>query len=209
MARRPLKPRKQRKDPNDDPFFIHPDDVPKGKAYQWVATHVLGEPMPRFEEQAKASGWKRVAGYRARAGREGQVLMWAPRKIADAQKQSRIDAAKKQLGEIKELFGILDDQLPYGEGARFRLASDDFMVSSDYPRTPKDAPSVDVDVNVKFRLSRHLQDAASALNLTAEEYAQRRMTLFALGQLTGILFPVGNGALELIENAPFNLTGRF
>jgi hypothetical protein len=207
MAKRPIKKRTQRKvivkkrrvkqvakpEAEKDPFYIDPKSIPKGKAYQWVSndppehlhTHSL-------MDLAVASGWRSVKGEK-RVG--GQTLMWAPQKVADAQRDENIKRAHDQLRDYRQMFGKEPGvgYFPVGH-----------VVSEPYQTIPSDEPPIDCDVTVKFRLSQRYQDAAAALHLDPQVYAQRRLTLYLRGEIGGILLPVG-GALELFEGGNFSI----
>lgn len=191
---RPVQPRKAAAPPqvpdwSGDQFYIDPSSIPPDRVYQWIVTHVMGNPTPSFMKDAIKGGWKRVA---KREPVDGCVLMWAPKKIADAQRDAIIKKARDQMDAARGPF-------IWRSGVSFTV------VSSKYNVVPLDAPAINIDVTIKFRLTRRLQDAAASLNLTPEVYAQRRAQLYVDGRIGGLILPIG-GALELFEEGNFSLS---
>lgn len=177
--------------PDGDKFFVHPETIPDGVALQWASPDLpYHDPMLA---RCLASGWKLVPKQEAIGG---LVLVWAPKAIADAQRDKNIDIAQQQMQEMRDLFKM---DAPYvGQARRFPLVSESFLVSEPYQSIPSDTPPIDVEVTTRFRLSAHFQEAAALLHITPEVYAHRRLELYLRGELGGILLPMG-GALELFE----------
>jgi len=200
MARKPVKKRKQQRAPvkrkpksfkpkaasvkppkpfnpifnlkigtHEDPFFIHPETIPDGVALQWVATDAESE---WHMSDALSNGWCLVDGKDVK----GLVLMWAPREVAKAQTDANINRAQKQMAEARALFGMNDGRASQYHG-RVPMVSDAFMVSSNYGTIPSDAPPIDIDVTIQFRVSARWQDAAAALGLDVTEYTRRRLIM--------------------------------
>lgn len=69
-----------------------------------------------------------------------------------------------------------------------------------YKRIPSAVPAVRVDVTIPVWLSGRYQDAASALGLTNEIYAQRRVLMHLDGSIDGLLMPA-DGAFDLIQKS--------
>lgn len=179
-------------------------------AYQWASTDP-GGPIEELQRYL-AAGWK-VSKHRAQRAKNiprGTVLLEIPRDIHRQMVSADIERAKKQVGDIRELFRM--DSNYRGEGQRFPLVSESFMVSSAYEAVPSYAAPIDVPVTINFRLSGRFQDAAAALGLTAAVYAQRRIEMYLHGALGGLLLPVdqreGGFALELHETGAFALAPR-
>lgn len=179
----PLRPRPLTKERRvTDPFFIHPGDVPAGKAYQWFAQDVPGLSSDDHDtiDRAKANGWKAVPfvrhdfsrRYRAKGSIvvRGMMLMENSAEYVTAGRLKDFDAAQTMFRESP----CYPTKL---QGAHFRIASDGFIVSSDYARVPPDAPSVPVPVTIQFLVNARWQDAASSLGLTNEEYVRRRLLM--------------------------------
>lgn len=235
MARRPVKKRKQRAiskktvfkkvkalvdrnfaaDPEaeKDPFYIDPKSIPKGKSYQWVATHIDGKPFPGFVRMAIGVGWKPVRGHKPVGG---QILMWAPQKVADALRKRDIERAQQLMQEMRD---ILRMDVSTDHSHRVPLVSESFLASEPYESIPSDTPPIDVEVKVNFRLSAHFQESAALLKIDPQVYAQRRIALYLRGELGGILLPVyavshtnergpKENALELFEGGNFNIQSR-
>lgn len=180
-----------------DPFYIDPKTIPKGKAYQWVVTHVNSIRFPSFVEGAKRDGWKPVIKHKPV---RGQVLMWAPASLVKKQRDDEFKRAKDQLNNEKDKY-----YNPRG-GATFPTLPSTFVVGAQYDSVSADAPPIDVEVTVKVRMDGRLQDAAAALGLPIAVYAQRRMDLFAQSQISGILLRTRYGpALELHEAGQLDL----
>lgn len=185
----------------DDPFHIDPLSIPGGVALHWITLSV--DDLDR----AQSFGWKPVEGV---GGVKGNMLVWAPVAIAEAQRDANIKRARDQIHEARELFGLNGRR----EGHPFPIAPQSFMVSSAYETVPSDTAPLDVDVTVRLRLPGRLQDVAAALKLSPEVYAQRRMELYVRGELAGLLLPViyhdGYPAksLELHESGNFSLVPR-
>lgn len=183
-----------------DPFYIDPKSIPKGKAYQWVTTHILGRAQPEFVRRARASGWSHVKGHKPVGG---QILMWAPKKVADAQRDKSIAVARQQMQDTRDSLHMDSPQ----HGVPF--VPNSFLVSEPYETVPSSTPPIDVEVTTMFRLSGRLQDAAACIHISPEVYAQRRLALYLRGELGGILLPVygsgGVGTLELFEGGNFSI----
>jgi hypothetical protein len=193
MARRPVKKRKQRK--HIPPIFGAAEakvfDIPKpplGLAYQWVlAEHVRKHP-----------GWVQVPFVRHAAEMPadtnedgaivylGNVLVQREHSLVQAELSVAQKAATKQLQDHPAYSG--------NKHGAFQVLSDSFVVSSHYERVT--GPSIVVDVTIPLRMSAHLQDTASALGLTAQEYLQRSILLYVRGETGGLLLPM-DGAMEL------------
>jgi hypothetical protein len=180
-----------------DPFYIDPKLIPKGQSYQWV-TNAKPEKyqIHSMMDLCLASGWRPVKGKKFVGG---QTLMWAPKAIADAQRDVNTNRAQDQLRQFREMFGM---EKPEAGGINYFSAG--HIVSEPYQNIPQNAPPIDCDVTVKFRLSQRYQDAAAALHLDPQVYAQRRLALYLRGEIGGILLPVG-GALELFEGGNFSI----
>lgn len=182
----------------------------KGFVYQWAPIpHTPTDVMIR--EQYFAAGWryaKSCKGFKRHNGKiffEGMVLLEIGEKRHTELVEAGIHRAQEQMDYANELFGLKAPR----EGKSFPLVPADFVVSSDYGVVPPDVDPVDVEVKVKLRLSRRFQDAAAALKMPIEQYAQVRMALYVRGDLGGLLLPEPNGtALELHESGAFNLTSR-
>jgi len=181
----------------EDPFHIHQETVPEGVALQWIT--LSADDLVRVQ----ASGWQAVEGQDAI---KGNLLVWAPKALADAQRDANIQRAKDQVEEVRALFQM--DAGGHREGTHFLLVSESFMVSSDYGCTPTGAKPLDVEIKVNFRLSWRFQDAAASLGLSPQEYAQRRMSLYVSGVLGGIIMPADGNAIELFEDGNFNIVSR-
>lgn len=220
MARRPIKKRKPRKSKFDkivasalkskpapknpkfkldvgsehDPLYVNPATIPHGVAIQWISLNV--DDLERVQH----SGWKPVEG---QDGVKGNMLVWAPIEVAKAQTDANIKRAKEQMREMDELFG----RAPRKENGYFPVVSQSFMVSSAYESVPSNAGPIEVDVIVKLRLSRSLQDAAAALKLSPQVYGQRRMDLYIRGDIGGLIIPIQD-AVEITEYGNFQLTPR-
>lgn len=69
------------------------------------------------------------------------------------------------------------DHFRRGQVGFFKILSPSFMVSSAYEHVPVDAPPIDIDLTVKFRVSPRWQDAAAAIGLDITEYARRRLLM--------------------------------
>ena len=233
MARRPLNKRKQRakivKKPiaearteaEKDPFYIDPKFKKPGRAYQWVAiTHGSEYDPFSIDEQCRKSGWKPVPLVKNVGN---QRLMWAPQKVADAQRQANTDLAIAMDNDIRAALGMdvngaLTDRGKIGlittEWLDRALAFDKRMEElglpskrHEYTPVPSNAPSIEVEVTTKFRMSARFQDAAACIGITPEMYAQRRVALYLQGQFGGILLPI-DGAFELFEDGNFTIQSR-
>ena len=192
---------------------------PKGMAYQWAPDPKI-DPLRAVEYATyERVGWKPVAARRhptfpssrGKIAHGGMILMQIKEAKQRELRDAAIAAAQQQMREMQDLFGMNDPN----RGRSFPMVSSDFMVSSKYETVAPDADAVDVAVTVNLRLSRRLQDAAAALKMTLEQYAQARMTLFVRGGLAGLLLPAvdPNGfqsysALELYEAGQFTLNPR-
>jgi|SRR5579859_770117 len=207
--RRPVAPKAKRKPKKptfrlqvgtkDDPLYVDPATIPTGFALQWVNEHGNDN-----VDTALDRGWSRVKNV---LPVQGQVLLWATTEHAHAQRDELIAAARKQFDDANELFQI--GKRSYSSA--MPIAPPSFMVSTAYEVVPADVEPIDVEVKVKLRLSRRFQDAAAALKLSVEEYAQRRMSLYVNGSLGGLLLPVemaGGDAVELHETGNFQLNSR-
>ncbi len=166
----------------EDPFFVHPETIPDGVALQWVMTHCTegtGSSFPHEDfsfliyEKALDSGWKPVDGQKPIGS---QILVWAPKEVAEAQREADFDRAKEQIREAGALFGL--DEYGHKLGRQgFPLVSPSFIVSSDYVSVPDDSSPIEVDVTIKVRMSVRWQNAAACLGLDPQEYARRRLIM--------------------------------
>ena len=163
-----------------DPFYINPDDVPAGQAYQWFSLKIMGEEAPakRILDNAIEAGWKYVPFSRHRFARDqnskgkivvdDNVLMEHSRAHVEEQLQKDRDFAKFMLQESKIKSGVA------GLGS---TVSESFLAAKPYKEVPLDAPPVVVEVTLQFRMDRDWQDAAAMLWLTDGQYAYRRIVI--------------------------------
>lgn len=160
---------------NEDPFFIHPDSIPRGVALQWVSTASLSEYNPHsMMHLCLASGWRQVKECEPIGA---LYLMWAPEDLARSQKDANINRARQQMADALALFGF-DGQKPSPfHGPVASIAPDTFVETRKYDSVSSDASPVDVDVTIKFRASARWQDAAAALGIDVQEYVRRRLIM--------------------------------
>lgn len=162
-----------------DPFYIHPDDVPAGKAYQWFSMTILGTLAEIGDEFALENGWKYVPYSRHDFPRKNRaqgriivnncVLMECQSKRVTDLRHQEYRKAREQMAEVEAIFKK--------EGRSFPIVSDSFVVSSKYDYVQLDAPSVIVPITLSFSMDARWQDAASGLGLTNDEYARRRIVM--------------------------------
>jgi hypothetical protein len=164
-------------------------DIPKppiGLAYQWViAEHVRKYP-----------GWVQVPfGRHAHemppdTNDDGAIVYLGNVLVQREQSLVQAELSLSQRQALKNL----QEHPAYPGSDTFRVLSESFMVSSHYEQVT--GPSIVVDVTIPLRMSTHLQDTASALGLTAQEYLQRSISLYVRGETGGLLLPI-DGAMEL------------
>jgi len=162
----------------EDPFFIHPETIPDGVALQWVL------PEPSAMREALRAGWKPV---KEQDEVGGQVLVWASKEVARAQADVDIGRAKQQMADARALFGM-DGQKPSPYHGSIKIVGSDFVETKVYESVPSDAPSIDIDVTIKFRVSARWQDAAASLGIEVNEYTRRRLLMESV-----VLGPCGIG----------------
>jgi hypothetical protein len=169
-------------------------DIPKppiGLAYQWVlAEHVRKYP-----------GWVHVPfGRHAHemppdTNDDGAIVYLGNVLVQREQSLVQAELSVPQQQAIKNLKEHPAYRSPRGDHyGPFPVVSESFMVSSHYEHVT--GPSIVVDVTIPLRMSTHLQDTASALGLTAQEYLQRSISLYVRGETGGLLLPI-DGAMEL------------
>ena len=163
-----------------DPFYINPDHIPKGKAYQWFSlkTPACSNAETIFDD-AEENGWRAVPFSRHNFNRkrnakgkiviDGTILMENTARYVDeckAEDRAKISRMNDD-AEIK----------PHRQGEPFRVLSPGFVVSSKYDNVPAGAKAIVAKIAINFRISRDWQDAAAALSLSPEEYARRRLLM--------------------------------
>lgn len=159
-----------------DPFYIHPYDVPVGRAYQWFSVD-----QAATLEMAKEDGWKDVPFSRHDFARKcrlrGGITVRGLRLMEHSEshvkeRRDEEQAAARQMYRDSPVGAAMN--LPFGD--KFKFFSE-HIVSQDYQAVPHDAPPIEVDVTLKFRMHRNWQDAAAYLHLTNEEYVRRRLLM--------------------------------
>ena len=202
MARKPVKKLKRKPRKRIPSVFGAEEakifDIPKpprGIAYQWVlidhkerwSDAWVQVPFDRHaHEMPKKTN---VDGYIVYLD---NILVQRDKQLVDIEQSNYQDAAIKQF----------KDYLAYSQQWRndsvgpfsFPILSEQFIASSSYERVT--GPPVVLDITVPVRMSAHLQDTASALGLTAQEYLQRSISLYVKGETDGLLLPI-DGAMEL------------
>lgn len=193
MARKPNKKRTPRKHvpppfgAEEAKIFDIPNP-PIGLAYQWVlADHVKRHPgwvpVPFDRHAAEMPADTNEDGFIVYLG---NILVQRERSLVQAELSV---SQKNALNNLK--------QHPAYSGNKhgpFQVMSESFVVSSQYDRVS--GPPIILDVTIPIRMSSHLQDTASALGLTAQEYLQRSISLYVRGKTAGLLLPI-DGAIEL------------
>lgn len=186
-------------DPASDPYEIH---APAGKEYQWIAIAVLGEPVDDgWLENFRRKGWKRVLAKRhpqftspdKYITRDGLRLY--ERKIP----KDRPALTEANLAAIKQFNDHAAAAVKSESGYVMPVS---WNVSVPYEHVPSDTPALQIEVLIPVWLSGRYQDAARALGLTNEVYAQRRILLHLRGEIDGLLMPA-DGAFDLIQK-PFH-----
>jgi hypothetical protein len=163
-----------------DPFYVHPDTVPAGKAYQWFSLEILGASNEDAIDRAKDDGWKDVPFSRHDFGRrcnakgrivvDNSVLMENSAEIVAG-------ALKKDQAAARQMIADNPIGASKQEGHPFPIVSESFVISSFYETVPRDAAPVVVPVTISVRMDAGWQDAAVGLGLSNEEYARRRLLM--------------------------------
>jgi hypothetical protein len=156
-----------------DPLYIDPKSVPSGVALQWISADT---DIPAAWRPVPNVGLTHL-----------NRLIWAPARVADGERDANISNAKQQMADARALFGMDGSKASPYHGSSFPMVKDAFMVSGFYKSVPPNAPSIDVDIAIKFRVSARWQDAAACLGLEIQEYARRRLIMDA-----AILAPYGS-----------------
>lgn len=163
-----------------DPYYIHPRDVPVGKAYQWIALSILGNSNEDAVDRAKEDGWKPVPFVRHdfanKYRSKGQIIVNDMLLMENAA-SVRDEARKKEQEEARKMAAESPCSPLKREGGRFPLVSDGFIVSEPYAAVPSGSDPVVVPVTIQFSMDARWQDAAAGLGLTNEEYARRRLLM--------------------------------
>jgi hypothetical protein len=167
-------------------------DIPKppiGLAYQWV----LAEHVRKYPGWVQVPFGRHVHEMPPDTNDDGAIVYLGNILV---QREQSLVQAELVLSQQHALKNLKDHPAYPGkkEGGPFRILSESFMVSSHYERVT--GPSIVVDVTIPLRMSTHLQDTASALGLTAQEYLQRSISLYVRGETGGLLLPI-DGAMEL------------
>jgi hypothetical protein len=184
-----------------DPFS--PISPPKGKSYQWFAIEVMGERNDRAWKAIAIGSWKPVPfrrhsnelpktfNVKGRIVRDGLMLCERAKELTDAAIDRSKNDALEMMKAQRELFGFDRDpnEDRYHRGP-IPIMNAGWVESQPYDRVHDDAPFVDIAVTIRVRLPARLQDAASALKLTNEMYAQRMIELHARGDIGGLLLPM-------------------
>lgn len=148
----------------DDPFFVHPDDVPEGKVWQWFSLKIKGIPVdPATLESAASEGWRPVRRGRKKVVVKDNLLMQNTKAFVDAQ----LDLVRNN--------GQVLDATTSVRMANDHMVSTDFLVSGNYQQVPADAPDIVVNVTIRVKIKPSWQNAAAMLGLTPTEYTRRRL----------------------------------
>jgi hypothetical protein len=166
---------------------------PDHLAYRWVETENLQRMLER--------GWLLVPPYahpempseKDRICYLGNVLVSLDRSLADAIDKLGTQKALKMVQDFYTALGLtLDSGYKASNNRTFPILSPHFMATADYPRAGED--DVIVEITIPFRMTPRWQDVANALNLSHQEYAQRRVALHLDGRIAGLLLRDDDGA---------------
>lgn len=190
-----------------DPYFIPADQIPKGWEYQWFCIAVNGiERDPRIIA-IETKDWRAVPRTRHKQYSGFRHIVLDGLKLYERRiPKDRPALTEANLAAIKQY----EEHPAHPKNRKVHphhstlIMPEEWNESETYDRVPNDATLVKISVSVPFALHARFQDAANALKLTLEQYAQRRILLYLRGEIDGMLLPV-DGALELIEPS-FNLT---
>lgn len=162
---------------------------PEGWSYVWVEeenvalwiSHGWRETPPKLHPQFSNDGSRIIY--------LGSILLRIPANIADAKTALARQAAEKQLEDFNHHIGLnggLKDSL-LGLSAR-GFCGNILPIMEGYTTVRSDAPTILTTITIPVRIKAEQQDTASALKLTPQEYARRRV-------------------LMLIKHEPFSLEG--
>lgn len=168
-----------RKKRETDKYYIHPESIPSGKSYQWFAHSILGEENEGLD-YAKAKGWRSVPfarhDFNRRYNINGEIIV-----DFSILMENDESVVKDSLEEVRKNAQVMLDESPVKSSSSYMrgvpIADSSFIVSSHYDRVASDSPPVQVNMTISFRVEAAWQDAASALGLTNEEYARRRVLM--------------------------------
>ena len=208
-ARKPVAKKESKLNPNEwvDPFEIPANVIPKGKEYQWVPTYRSpGEEGHEIIDK-QAEGWTVVPLSRHKKlfpKCKGKHIVVDDLKLFERKKHSGFTSANLEAIRMRDEHPAWQMELSKRtgkiEGSRFPIMPESWNESASYEHIPSDATSVQISVQIPFWLSGRYQDAASALGLTNEVYAQRQILLHLSGQIDGLLMPA-DGAFDLIQKS--------
>lgn len=99
-----------------DEFYINPDDVPDGWAYEWKRKTVLGAEDPAYQVALARAGWEPVPasrhpsympmdGHYATIERKGMILMERPAEISEEARNKELRKARLQVRNKEEQLG--------------------------------------------------------------------------------------------------------
>lgn len=161
----------------DDPFSVKLK-IPKGMTYQWVTISVLGDmELSDYVKMTKAK-WKPVPSRRhpempSAKGKivyGGQLLMERKKSLSDQSRNKEMEAARKASsmeGGMQGTCRSRDDITPdQGWLQRFDEVSKEAEINN-----------YTFYVTVGIELNKKEIEAAAILNLTAQEYARRKVAM--------------------------------
>lgn len=185
MGRRPIKKRVARKakkirTKSVPPIFGAEEakifDIPKppaGLAYQWV----LAEHLRKYPGWVSVPFARHSSEIPADTNEDGSIVYLGNVLVQRAEELVKAELSIPQKLALKNLQEHPAYRAPGERYSPFPVLSESFMVSREYAVVPADSPPIDVDITIKFRVSRRWQDAAAALGLDAQEYARRRLLM--------------------------------
>lgn len=134
MRERSMANRVEQDEASIDPFYVSEALKDPAFDYQWIATHVMGQPVKTSElTKVEQSGWlpvpfelfksMRPKGFSAETiEQDGQTLMMRPKEFSDEAKKKRHIAARSQVGDNLARLGLADaGHGPRANGAKGAL----------------------------------------------------------------------------------------
>ena len=100
-------------DEGTDDFYIDPQDVPEGWAYEWKRKTLLGQEDPAYQVQLARMGWEPVPasrhpaympdnGRHATIERKGMILMERPLELSEEARNLELRKARQQVRSKEE-----------------------------------------------------------------------------------------------------------
>lgn len=163
-------------------------EIPRGKAYQWVAESIMGQPAVADWDLMRKRGWKPVPARRhPKMPRDrrgciafgGQVLMERDVAISEQARREEVVFARKMFAEhpasgqpVSRSATVVSAYIPPVDGGQ-----KGFLDRLESVRKEIEEAGGAIEVTIKLALSESEVEAAATVNLSCKEYAQRKVLM--------------------------------